>query len=202
MASPIDYTPIIMIRAILSTLSLQLALTAAVDAATVSIYFDAAGTQQTRSIQGNQPFDFYVVARDVPDGMLAFQICVVVPDGLTILDSEFHPRVAHSPPGQACPTPTLDSCVDVGESMWLIRFRAIYDRTPPPLDDLLCVWALPDSPFPKKGSYLNCMRQDQPLHFAQLGQSDYPDGCGVLNPTTEIEVEASVSSLSRIKALY
>jgi hypothetical protein len=171
-------------------------------AATVSIYFDAAGTQSTRSIQGNQPFDFYVVARDIDDGMLAFEICVVAPDGLSILSSEFHPRVAHSTPGQTCPTPVLDSCVAVGASMWLIKFHAIYDRLPPPADDLVCVWALPTSPFPKMGSYLNCARVDQPLEFAPITGTDYPAGCGVLNPTQRVEVENKAATVGRVKAGY
>jgi len=171
-------------------------------AATVSIYFDKPGTQDARNIQGSQPFDFYVVAHDVPDGMMAFKICVVVPDGLTILDSEFHPRVAHNTPGQACPEPTLDSCVEVGASLWLIKFRAIYDRIVPPDDNLVCVWALPSSPFPKKGSYLNCEREDQPLHFAQIVGGNYPAGCAVLNPTRNTEVRLAPTSFSRMKALF
>jgi len=183
-------------------LGITLLWASAASAAEVYIAFDAAGTKRSKkNVRFGQTFDFYVIARGVPDGLLSYRFCVAVPDGISIDSVEHAPPIAYEPAG-SCTAPILSSCYQAESETWLLKYRGAFTRYLPQDDMEITVWRPSNPTFPNQAEYLSCDRVEKELTRAPLGNPMYTDGAAVINPTQSITVPNARSSFSRLKALY
>ena len=173
----------------------------------IGLFADEAGTQTTLISTPGELQSIYLVAFDVPHGIDELNLAIT---GLTTyqLFSSYH--IEWLPPGAfwiwvCCPESWFvvqPSCEQRDGPRVLARIDLTSTEALP--DDYpICVSGSNFSSFsPAVPQYDDCADQPRPFGIASNGEGRYPNGCLILNPTTQGPVHAADSTWGAIKTLY
>jgi hypothetical protein len=169
----------------------------------IGIFFDDAGTQTSRAGVGAFSFfDVFVVAFDVPGGLLGYEFALQVPAGTIVSGGR-----------QFFPAGALD--VGTGDDNWLVgtggtclssnghqvlvKYTSMLFLAQPNPDQTLCMGpATPTSFPPGAPGYLTCLTAGDLRRFGSAYR-----GCAVINPAVITPpVPDAVSSFGALKAQY
>lgn len=174
------------------------------DAADLGIFFDPGATQGTTSVNPYQPFDCYVLTFDVGDiSAFEFEVLYDQGPGLTVLERNFNDG-ALNVGSQDNYIVGMGSCYNGSGWFQLVHFQAGFFNGNNPDDFTLCLAPSRPSSFPNdpRPGYVDCSDNLAVFGVAQTGGSNYPDGCAVVNPTSEGPVAAESSSVGALKASF
>jgi hypothetical protein len=174
----------------------------------LGMFADAEGTQTTLSPTAGVSFDVYAVAFDVPGGLKAYELGISgVPEaGLFQLGfSLFGPAPLNIGDGQQRNFIVgTGACISDTGTAALVTLTLLA-TTPVADDSALCITGSTPSSFEDLGSpagYSDCDNQIGPFGVATNGGAAYPDGCLILNATSDAPVDNETSSFGEVKARF
>lgn len=175
----------------------------------IGIFFDLGGTMTTGYATYLVPFFLYLVAFDVPDGLLGYEgsLQSTMPVGTYfILSAVFEPVSTANNFGFSD-----NWIVGTGVCYWssgptvLATFN-ILPMVPPPPDTLFCIGPYTPSSFsPPAPGYVSCFGATDVRTFglAEYGGGFYPDGCAVANAThPPYPIAAGQTTWGAVKARF
>lgn len=191
--------------AIFALVSVLLALPAVAqpDAGDIGVFFDVGGTQTTKIIPGFVPDFFYVLSYDLGD-LTGWEASVVLSDPTwNILGATLNPGTALNVGTTGNFIVGLGLCANGAGFYTLVTYNIGYFISPvAPNDVLVCIGGSNPSSFGGAPGYSTCADDLIPFGLAESGSPDYPDGCGVINPTGIAPVGTEALSLGAVKAKF
>lgn len=178
------------------------------DPGDLGMFADAEGTLTTLSPDLGASFDVYAVAFDVPGGLKAYELGIsgVAEAGLFQLGfSLFGPAPLNIGDGQQRNFIVgTGACISDTGTAALVTLTLLA-TTPVADDSALCITGSTPSSFEDLGSpagYSDCDNQIGPFGVATNGGAAYPDGCLILNATSDAPVDNETSSFGEVKARF
>jgi hypothetical protein len=168
----------------------------------IGVFFDAGGTQTARSIVAGVPFDIYVVAFEIPIGILSHEGSIQRDPAHLLLGNQFYPPSSFNlgtPENWIVGTgicfPIFGPTVI--QTLQYVSFAASLE------DQLFCIGpSTPSSFSPAAPGYGDCADVHLPFGLAASGNGLYPDGCAVGNPTELPPISTEQQRWGEVKALF
>jgi hypothetical protein len=170
------------------------------------VFADPAGTQTTTAVSAFVTFDFYAVGFQLDGLVKGFELTLNMPPGFTVLTR----TIAGPNPINVGDESSNEfiigtgACVDGGTGAFtLVTINAGYFATPVPSDAAVCISGTTPSSFPNgEPGYLQCDNTLIAAGVASTGDPNYPDGCLILNPTSEPPVSTESASFGALKTRF
>lgn len=185
-------------------LALGAAPAAAQDARDLGLFFDQAATASTLSVSPYQAFDLYALTYDIGEiSAFEFEILYDTGAGLSVLERNLISGSLNVGNGDNYIV-GMGSCYQAGGWYQLVHVRAGFFNGSNPADFTFCLGPSRPSSFPDdpKPGFVDCSDNLGVFGVAQTGGGIYPDGCAVLNPTSEGPVATESSSVGALKASF
>ena len=150
----------------------------------LGVFFDATGTQPVRNgVVAFAPFNFYVIAFDVPGGLAEYELSVQLPAGLIIAGGrQLPPGATDSGAGDDnWIVATAGACLDAAGAFALVSYPTALFLSAPGVDVTLCLAGASPSRFPGNApGYLACAPVGglHPFGAAYVG-------CAIINRSTQ-----------------
>lgn len=176
---------------------------AAQDPGDIGIFADAQGTLTTANPPAFAQSFLYIVAFDVPGNVNAWEANVgdlITNAGATILGVGGRPPLNVGDNASGNFIVGVGGCV-AGTGPTVLATVTYIIFAAAPADTPICLRpSIPSSFQGDTPGYADCSSQIAPFGSAVSGGAAYPDGCLVLNPTSEPPVATESISFSQLKA--
>lgn len=172
------------------------------DPGDIGVFFDAGGTQTTGAVVLGVEFDLYIVAFDIPIGILSYEGSLQRDPTIMLMDHQLFPASSFNVGTPENWIVGTGACFPIfGPTV--LQTLTFVSFAPDMADQLFSIGpATPSSFLPAAPGYMDCGNNFLPFGFAQSGNGIYPDGCAVGNPTQMPPVATEQHQWGDVKALF
>ncbi len=172
------------------------------DPGDIGVFFDAGGTLTTGAVVLGVEFDLYIVAFDIPNGILSHQGSLQRDPAILLMGHQLFPPSSNNAGTAENWLVATGACFPIFGPTVLQKLT--YVSFVPVLDDQLFIIgpSTPSSFSPAAPGFMDCGNNLLPFGLAQSGSGNYPDGCAVGNPTQFPPVSTEQQRWGQVKALF
>ncbi len=172
------------------------------DPGDIGVFFDAGGTQTTGAVVLGVEFDLYIVAFDIPIGIVGHEGSLQKDPAILLVDHQLFPPSSFNVGTPENWLVGTGACFPIFGPTMLQRLT--YISFAPVMGDQLFIIgpSTPSSFSPAAPGYMDCGNNLLPFGLAQSGNEFYPDGCAVGNPTELPPVSTERQGWGQVKALF
>jgi len=168
----------------------------------IGVFFDTGGTQTTGAVILGVEFDLYIVAFDIPLGIVSHEGSIERDPDILLVGHQLFPASSFNVGTPENWIVGTGGCFPIFgptvlQTLTYVSFDPVME------DQIFSIGpSTPSSFSPAAPGYLDCGDNLLPFGLAQSGNGYYPDGCAVGNPTQTPPVSTQEQRWGDVKALF